>query len=173
MTFAGGPKAHAADLYGENYYPPQEAQPYDDPRYADGDRYPPPRGAYRDDDNDDDRYVERDGKYDGRDDYPYRGSTKDGYAPPPRFADRAYGPDGRCAARWQIRSRLRNEGWVDLQPLDRGGETAFLRARRVESGRVFTLRVDRCTGEIVDARPHYLRAFGAYAPRPWRRGYAY
>ena len=46
-----------------------------------------------------------------------------------------------------------------------------LRARRVESGRVFTLRVDRCSGEIVDARPHHLRAFGAYAPR--FRGHAY
>jgi hypothetical protein len=50
-----------------------------------------------------------------------------------------------------------------------------LSARRVDSGRVFTLRVDRCSGVIVDARPRYLRAFGAYAPRRWgwERAYRY
>ena len=182
MTFAAGPKSLAADLYGENYYPPQDAEPYDDQRYVEGDRYPPPRGPYEQGpaqfDNryvgpeQGDRYVDRDGPYEGRDDYPYRGSLKDGFVPPPpRFADRSYGRDGNCLARWQVRSRLRDEGWVDLQPLDRYRDTTVLRARRAESGRVFTLRVDRCSGTIVDARPHYLRAFGAYAPR--FRGHAY
>jgi hypothetical protein len=181
-TFACGPKAHAADLYGENYYPPQDAQPYDEPPYAEGERAPPPRAPYEHgpaqyDDNYDrpdraDRYVERDRPYDGRDDYPYRGSLKDGYVPPPpRFADRSYGRNGNCLARWQVRSRLRSEGWVDLQPLERGDDMTLVSARRAESGRVFTLRVDRCSGEIVDARPHYLRAFGAYGPR--FRGHAY
>ncbi len=175
MTFAGGPKSLAADLYGENYYPPQDAEPYDDPRYAEGDRYPPPRGPYEegpaqyDRGNDDagpnhgDRYVDRDGPY--RDDYPYRGSLKDGYVPPPpRYTDRGPAPYGNCLARWQVRSRLRGDGWVDLQPLDRNGDTTVLRARRIDSGRVFTLRVDRCSGVVVDARPHFLRAYGAYAP---------
>ncbi len=190
MTFAAGPKSLAADLYGENYYPPQDAEPYGDQGYAEGDRYPPPRGPYEQGpaqfDNgyvgpeQGDRYVDRGGPDRGdpygdaqyREDYPYRGSLKDGFVPPPpRFSDRTYGRDGNCLARWQVRSRLRDEGWVDLQPLDRRGETTVLRARRAESGRVFTLGVDRCSGMIVDARPHYLRAFGAYAPR--FRGHAY
>jgi hypothetical protein len=72
-----------------------------------------------------------------------------------------------------VRNRLRGEGWVDLRPLDRRDGWALLRARRIDSGRVFTLRIDRCSGEIVDARPHYLRAFGAYAPRRWERAYRY
>jgi hypothetical protein len=171
LTFAGVERAGAADLYGENYYPPPEAEPYDDPSYAEGDRYPPPATHYNDDDDAyrPDRYVERDAPY--RDDYPYRGSTKDGgaYIPPSRFADRDYGRPGPCVSRWQIRSRLHDEGWVNIRPLDRQGETSLLRARRADSGRIFTLRVDRCSGEIVDARPHYLRTFGAYAPRPWER----
>jgi hypothetical protein len=76
-------------------------------------------------------------------------------------------------SRWQIRSRLRGEGWVDLRPLDREGPSTLVRARRVDTGRVFTLRVDRCSGEIVDARPYYLRALGAYVPRRWERPYPY
>jgi hypothetical protein len=192
MTFAAGPKSLAADLYGENYYPPQDAEPYDDPRYAEPDRYPPPRAPYEQGpaqfDNgyvgpeQGDRYVDRRGPNGGdpygdapfRDDDPYQGSLKDGFGPPPpRFADRSYGRYGNCLPRWQVRNRLRGEGWVDLRPLDRRDGWALLRARRIDSGRVFTLRIDRCSGEIVDARPHYLRAFGAYAPRRWERAYRY
>jgi len=192
--FAAGPGALAADLYGENYYPPREAAPYDDPRYPDRDRYPPPRRSYEEEgDQYDENYDGRDraGRYpgpdDGRDraerypgpddgrfegdrDYRFRGSTRDGYpAPvPPRFTERPYGPDGGCVPRWQIRHRLRAEGWTDFRPLERAGEIATVRARRQDTGREFTLEVDRCSGAIVHARPCYLRTFGAYEPRPWR-----
>jgi hypothetical protein len=39
--------------------------------------------------------------------------------------------------------------------------------RRLDTGRVFLLRVDGCSGEILAARPSYLRNFGAYEQRPW------
>jgi hypothetical protein len=175
--------ADAADLYGENYRGPRDPAPYDDPRYADDDRGQPPPGAYaerdpRYGDYDEDRDERYSGRDYGEDDWQYRGSTKDGYplpVPPPRFAERddyrSYG--GGCLPRWQIRHRLRAEGWVDVQPLERWGELAKVKARRHDTGRVFTLRVDRCSGEIVDARPHHLRAFGAYEAPPWRHRVPY
>src|SRR5262245_24130663 len=167
LTFAGAGSAGAADLYGDNYYPPQDAPYYGEGEREYSERYDGSPGRYEDD-HDRDRYSEREESYD----YQYRGSTKDGgaYVPPSRFAYRDYGRSGPCVGRWQIRSRLHDEGWVNIRPLDRQGETALLRARRADSGRVFTLRVDRCSGEVVDARPHFLRTFGAYAPRPWERG---
>ncbi len=174
LTFTAS--ANAADLYGENYYPPRDDVPYDE-RYAERAPYPPP-GAYDERCDDDacarpDRYS-----YDGQPHDEYPGSIKDGYATPVpphhRYAERWDGGyDGRCIPRWQIRRNLRADGWTDLRPLEREGAIATIRARRHDSGRIFTLRVDRCSGEIVDARPHYLREFGAYSPRPWHRGRAY
>jgi hypothetical protein len=166
LTFTSA--ATAADLYGENYNGPPDAYPYDDRRYAERD-YPPPSGAYQDDDD----YDRGDYRDRGRDEsYEYRGSVKDGYpvpVPPPRYSDRSYGHDGGCVPRWQIRHRLRADGWTELRPIERAGDLATIRARREESGRMFTLKVDRCTGDIVAARPHRLREFGAFEPRPWYR----
>lgn len=171
--------ASAADLYGEGYGEPpyddngyaEESYPYDDeggpppPRYRD--RYgeaPPP-----------DRYPDA---YDAEPQGPPAGSIKDGYPvpmPPPRYSERDIAPAPRhvrperyaCLDRHEIRHRLHGDGWTDIHALGGNGGIVRLHARRIDSGRVFRLRVDRCSGEVLAARPHYLRSFGAYRERPW------
>lgn len=148
--------AGAADLYGDNYRYQDQGQDYDDdapPRYAD---------RYRDDD------------------YAYRGSTKDGYlAPPdraPRFSDDRYGYDRGdrygCAPRWQVRNRLMESGWRNFERLTVRDRIVVIRAER-PNGRAFDLKLDRCSGEIVDQRPSFYRGYGAYGPGPRRYGWAY
>ncbi len=158
----------AADLYGENYAEP----PYDDGgQYADegyNDRDAPPP----------DRYGEA--PYGRGPAEPLPGSIKDGYPvpmPPPRYSERAperYVPARperyACLDRWQIRQQLRRDGWVDIRPMGGDGEVVSIRARRFDSGRVFQLRVDRCSGSVLAARPQYLRTF-AYRDWRWDRGY--
>lgn len=152
--------AGAADLYGDNYRYQDQGQDYDEaepPRYAE---------RYRDDG------------------YAYRGSTKDGYLPPPdrapRFSDNGrydeerYGRGDRygCAPRWQVRNRLTADGWRNFERLAVRDRVLVVRAER-PNGRPFDLKLDRCTGEIVDQRPSYSRGYGAYAPGPRRYGWAY
>jgi hypothetical protein len=188
LTFAAAPRAPAADLYGDGYSPRAEA-PYEDPGYADSYRYPPPRGTYDPGADEDEDYNQQEsGRYSGGGDwhprygdrewgdagrYPPHGSTRDDYlAPmvrPPRFADVPY---NGCLPSWRIRHRLRAEGWSDLRPLDKRGEVVIVRAVRRDRGQVFTLRIDRCSGAIVDARPERFRTFGSYAP-PRRFDYRY
>jgi hypothetical protein len=176
MTFVAAPHVRAADLYGENYNPPADTGEYDEG---------PPPASYSDRGACDDRgpcdegppparYSDR-GAYDGEPEpYEYRGgSIKDGYpapVPPPaaRYDEGRYRIEAACIPRWQIKRRLRDEGWVDLWPLERGGPVVSVKARRAQSGRMFVLDVDRCTGEIVHARPQFLRTFGAYDPPRWR-----
>jgi hypothetical protein len=149
------PAAKAADLSGD--YEPRYGSPYDDPdpRYADMYRHPAPyagRGY-------------KDGRYDDDYDPPARTYYRDDreYLPPmrhpPRFADR----DG-CVPRHVVKSRLRAEGWSSFHDLELSGGTAFVRARR-PSGRLFELRIDRCSGEVVNARPYGPHAYG---PRSYR-----
>jgi hypothetical protein len=69
------------------------------------------------------------------------------------------------------------DGWRDFHGGQQVSDAAVtLRARR-PSGRLFELTLDRCSGEIVEARPLELRPFGPYAFRqpygpfgPWRWG---
>jgi len=156
--------ASAADLYGDGYSgapPPGDYEDFADegappPEYDDG--APPPE-----------RYAE---PYD-RVPEGHAGSIKDGYpvpVPPPRYSE-ARPERYACLDRVEIRRRLRHDGWRDMRPLDRDGPLVDIRARRVESGRAFLLRVDRCSGDVVAARPHYLRAFAPYARPAWRQGY--
>jgi hypothetical protein len=159
-------EAVAADLYGEDYS--EGAPPSDGADYYD-DESAPPQAGYDDGGYNRGRYSEAPppGRYDERYDRvpePPRGSIKDGYPvpvpPPARYSE----PLPRreryaCLDRWQIKQGLRREGWVDLRPVGGDGERVRIRARRVDSGRVFMLRVDRCSGEVVAARPEYLRTF--------------
>jgi len=171
--------ASAADLDGDRYAEP----PYDDdsrygaPDYGGDERDAPP-GRYSEAPPQDDRYDQ--GRY-GEDRYddralgdPPPGSIKDGYpvpVPAPRYGERAppperYGQRFACLDRWQIRRRLRNDGWEGIRPQGGDGGIVYVRAHRIESGRPFALRVDRCSGEVVDARPERRRTF---AYRDWRR----
>ena len=157
--------ALAADLDDEGPPPYRQGSAYDDPRYADIYRYPdrppppyagkhpPPAAVYRDEDDDD-------------------------YGPPPRrhsYADRGPGYANRCVPRAEIKHRLLRQGWHDFHDPDPRGDLASVRARR-PSGRLFDLTIDRCSGEIVSARPLEPRPYGPYAyggtpPRRWERPY--
>lgn len=163
--------AFAADLYGEEVY--EENSYYDDDRDA------PPA-----------QYGEGPAGYSSYKDDPPAGSIKDGYPvpmPPPRYSDN---PPERverieriervervprrsaryaCLDRHQVRHRLRADGWADIHPIGGTGPGPVVRikARRIESGRMFVLRLDRCSGEVLAAQPHYLRSFGGYRERHW------
>lgn len=168
--------AVAADFGGEGYAEP----PYDEESYADDEGYDDERAPSRYDrygeapssDRYRDSYADRD--YGARE--PLPGSIKDGYpvpmpppsagAPPPRYAER---PPARveryaCLDRWQIREELRRRGWTGVRPMGGDGGIVRVRAHRFDSSSVFQLRVDRCSGEVLAARP--LARHFAY--RDWR-----
>lgn len=178
--------ASAADLDGDRYAEP----PYDDGTYG--------NEEYGDDESDQQppsRYGEappsdRDYGYDDRAPAePPRGSIKDGYPvpmpppraeappPPPRYVERPPVRVDRyaCLDRWQIRRRLRGEGWSGIRPMGGDGGIVHIRARRFDSSSMFHLRVDRCSGAVLTARPEFLRTFAfrerPYHDRPWRYGY--
>jgi hypothetical protein len=165
----------AADLGDDRY----GASPYDDPRYADIYRHPSPRrfGTVDEDDDedgddgddgDDGGYRDNRYSYDNNDNDHWRRS-RDHYLAPmphaPRFADQDLGYPDRCAPTWRVKNRLRNEGWRDFRDLSLNGNIAVMRAERRENGRPFILRLDRCSGHILSARPAPYRAFGYYEPR--------
>ena len=80
---------------------------------------------------------------------------------PPRYAHRG----GPCVPREVVRDRLLSEGWGDLRDFDPRGRVILVQARR-PSGRLFDLTIDRCSGEVVDARP-------VFGPRAAPGPYAY
>jgi hypothetical protein len=88
--------------------------------------------------------------------------------PPPGYAER-----GGCVPREEARDRLRAAGWYDFHGVERLDRVVLVKARR-RSGRLFDLTIDRCSGEIVDARPTYGGRLGPYAwggRRYWRGAY--
>lgn len=162
ITLAAGvaPQASAADLSGSSEY----GSPYDDPRYADIYRHPPPRSeVYRDSYKDDDaprRHAEDD-DYDDEDAPPRRHAGRDREYLPPMRSERRYSErrTDECVPRQAIRDRLQADGWRDFQDVTIDGEVAILSARR-PSGRLFELEIHRCSGEIVEARPQRSHAQG-------------
>ena len=155
--------APAADL-DDDRYERGYGTPYDDPRYADIYRHPPPRAEVYGDDRHYGRSDDDDDDDDDDDRPPHRYGGRGEYLPPmrdvPRFAGRDRYADDRCVPRHVVKRRLRADGWHDFHDLELGGATAFVRARR-PSGRLFELEVHRCSGEIVQARPFGPRAYGA------------
>jgi hypothetical protein len=152
--------ASAADLYE----PPRGGAAYDDPRYGDAygegayDRYAepredvapadPPRAELREEDEYSWRHYGR----------PYRGDERGRY-------ERA------CVPREVVRDRLRADGWGDFHDLDPRGRVVLVEARR-PSGRLFDLTIDRCSGEILDARPiDGARSYAFGQRRYWQRPY--
>jgi len=153
-TVANAPIASAADLGGEGYYAPRDSYDYPPRAQGYGEPYPP-------------AYVPRDAPSEYDEDVPPPSSSY--REPGPAVVDRVGSYAPTCIPRWQIRNSLHRDGWTDLQPIDRGGGVVTVRARREFSGRVFLLDVDRCSGEIVNARPHFLRPFGDGSRPRWSR----
>jgi hypothetical protein len=99
--------------------------------------------------------------------------------------DRAYAPPDRrsfrrdhdtrtrtaCAPHEEIKRRLIDEGWRDFQDIDLRGGLARIEARR--RGDIYVLRIDQCSGDIVNAQ-RLGRSDGgstAYEPDRPRRPY--
>lgn len=166
--FAMSLPARSADLYE----PPRYGSAYEDPRYAEifGDEQP----AY-------DRYTEP------RDDFeaPYNGSYRydgsHGFNGSYSYKDEDYGPlddaprygvrGEVCVPRHVARERLRADGWNDFQDFEKSGSVLLVQARR-PSGRLFDLTIDRCSGEIIAARPLFNGRSYAGTPRHyWDKSY--
>jgi hypothetical protein len=83
-----------------------------------------------------------------------------------RYDDRA-----GCLPRHAIRERLRDEGWRDIQKIDSRGGEVIVTAER-PNGKIYDLKVDRCSGEIIDSRVS-REVYGEYRPTRYRGGYDY
>ena len=172
LAAAAATGAQAADLY-DGPPPDRYGSAYEDPRYADIYKYPPPYAVrppraferYAEPPIPRERVYREDERYEPK----YLPSPRRfSYAEPPRdYAD-------RCLPREVIKERLLRSGWHDFHDGDIHGAIATVRARR-PSGRLFDLAIDRCTGEIVSAEPLEPRRIGPYAygppPRRWERPY--
>lgn len=87
------------------------------------------------------------------------------YGPEPRRYSQA--PDdwrdrNGCLPREEVRRRLVEDGWRDFHDLEVRTSHARVRARR-PNGDVFDLKVDRCSGEVVDAQLLQRGSYGPYA----------
>lgn len=139
------PQAMAADLDDGGPPPP----PWKYGAYGYPPKAIPPPSHYDEDDDDDDGP-------------PY--AKKHADVPPYK---------GSCVRSEQVRDRLTSLGWRDFHSGKAINQTTvMLRARR-RSGRLFELHLDRCSGEILAARPlefspnagkHHDGPYG----RPWR-----
>jgi hypothetical protein len=153
---AGAPEARAADLE----YGPRDrySSPYDDQRYRD--LYATPKYT--------ERYQHEQRTYRP----PHDSYRADEYVP----EHRRYAEDHRfgsaCLPRHEVRRRLRDQGWADFHDLEIRPDVAILRARQY-NGQLYDLRIDRCSGAIVHARPveQFVPGPFAYGPRRWARPY--
>jgi hypothetical protein len=160
LAAAVAPQALAADLDdGEPPPPPSwKAPSWKDGAYG----YPPksiaPPPGYYEDEEDDGRPYSKKYSYDGPPykkyhDHPYKKYEDDDDDPP---APKKYGMPphkSSCVRSEQVRDQLTSMGWRDFhagKALSQGEVT--LRARR-PSGQLYELRLDRCSGEILYARP--------------------
>lgn len=144
-----GPAAIAADLFATG---PGAGSPYDDPRYAylyGRDDVSPPTGWSR---------RPPPPRYDDERLYPPRRARR----PPPSWRT------GYCTSRRVVKRRLAAGGWFHFKRaeiVDR--HFVGVDAKHADGG-VYRLTIDRCTGNVVDARlirgaPLYVRPdFGRY-----------
>ncbi len=156
LFLAGAPVASAADLSGD---------PYDDPRYADIYRDSPPPRSEHYVQRYEERYEER-SHNDRRDDYDDRSRYSDGRYDNGDRDDGRYDRD-RCVPRHLIRRELQADGWSDFERLEIRNDYVVVQASR-PSGRRFDLKIDRCTGNVVRARPLEGRYYNRYAYNPRR-----
>lgn len=130
LTISTAPPARSADLDSNPY----AYAPDDDPRYADVYRHPPPATRPR-------PYAAEPGYY------------RPPPPPPPPYAYRSAPPREAygCLPREAVRAELARRGWHDLHNIEVAADVVHLRARRTNGG-VFSLTLDRCTGQVMDRR---------------------
>ncbi len=78
-----------------------------------------------------------------------------------------------CLPRHAIRERLRDEGWHDIEKIDVRGDAVIVTAER-PNGKVYDLKVDRCSGDIIDSRvsrDSREEVYGEYRPTRHRDYY--
>jgi hypothetical protein len=161
--------ASAADIFDG----PRASSPYDDPRYGDIYQHPAPQPRYAEPRHveppvaepryvDPPRYAEP--RYDAPrkyyDDEPAVPHKRYGYLEPmnpPRYdysrnERQDYRNGSGCVPHGEIKRSLINEGWGDFRDLEFRGDVAKVQARR-PNGQLYVLKVDRCSGEIVNSRP--------------------
>jgi hypothetical protein len=175
-------QATAADLDYRSVPNDRYSSAYEDPRYADlyapaparppvvqhhayGYAPIPHEPVYKYDDRrpDDRRYDER-----------FEGPARPrgyGYQPYPPAAPR-YAERQGCVSPRAAQRALEQDGWRDFSDLDLRADTATIGARRPD-GRPFQLQLDRCTGELVSARPLQGQPYGpnVYGGRDIPRSY--
>lgn len=81
----------------------------------------------------------------------------------------------RCLPRWRIRALLKRRGYFPTRILDRRRNVVILKARGW-GGRPFVLRVNRCNGRVVAARPmrrHWARGHVRGYGHGWGREWGY
>jgi hypothetical protein len=174
VASVGSTVARAADLEHRSLPNDRYRSAYEDPRYADlyAPAPPPPvvqHHSYNHAPIPRER-VYRDDPSHGHEDLPppHRTYTYQPYPPQaPRYAERP-----GCASPRAVERALQQDGWRDFSSPTLRGEDAFLNARRPD-GRPFELRVDRCTGELVSAKPIDPRPYGphVYGGRDAPRAY--
>lgn len=203
LVLAAIPVAQAADLAGDPYDDPRYADIYGDTppppppranryterydgggderrRYKDYKAYDrtddrdtrdtrDPRESYKDKNDDHDADDRRESYKDGddnNDDYDESKSDRR------RYANSHDWHSDRCVPRQLIKRELLADGWNEFYGLELQGKHALIYARR-PSGRLFHLSIDRCSGQIVKARPAdtgYGRKFASH-PRGYWHGF--
>lgn len=120
---------------------------------AAADLYEPPRGGYNE------------GYGEGPPTPEDYAEVPDDFEPPylpPAYAERG------CIPREAARDRLRAAGWHGFHAIEPHDRVVLVKASR-PSGRMFDLTIDRCSGDVVDARPIYGARLGPFAGGPPRR----
>ncbi len=114
-------------------------------------------------------------EYDASDNYEYQGSVKDDFfEPESRDWDRRgrYGRSydrRRCVPPRDIRYGLKADGWFDFSGYEQDDGVVCLRARRRDTGRLYEIELDSCSGLIVRAKPLRTRGFrrSRWLPERW------
>jgi hypothetical protein len=118
-----------------------EDSPYEEPRYGESYRQPapPPPPPPQ-------RYSEPQPYPEGERGYPpaYEQRYRRPYPEQPRYAE-------RCVPRVFIAEQLRRQGWRTFEDFDDGDRFLIVRARDW-NGAMFDLRLDRCSGRVLESR---------------------
>jgi hypothetical protein len=145
LAITAASPATAADIYDRG-----RVTSYEDPRYADIYTHPePPR--------------------------PLGPPRREYLAPmPPQYFDgprrHSSAPSGNCAAHHEIRRDLTEQGWSEFTDIELRGATALIEARR-PNGNLYQLKIDRCSGEILNAQRLDQRRPYAWREREGGRTY--